>query len=250
MESEKTDHRGSLPQRAAAWAVHLLTACGAACCLFALAAAADRQWQRMFVWLAVAVVIDAVDGSLARAARVQQRTPRFDGGLLDMIVDYVGYVLVPAFALGRSNLLPPAMAWGIGGAVCLASAFQFCQSDAKTDDHFFKGFPSYWNIVIFYLFLLDSSPLFNAAIILFLIALVFVPIKYIYPSRTRQWKRITLPLSMLWALSVSLLLLQFPDAHRGLLVASLLFPLYYVAGSLYLTWRTSRRPSLRWWPHS
>ncbi len=222
----------------AAWGVHLFTACGAVCCLWALRAAAEQQWKAMFVWLGAAVVIDAVDGTLARAAKVRDRLPNFDGTLLDMIIDYAGYVLVPAFALARSELLPDRFAWPIASAVCIASAFQFCQADAKTEDHFFKGFPSYWNIVLFYLFLGKASPSLNAAIVLTLAGLVFVPIKYLYPSRTPQWKLLTLVLSAFWAVTIGWLLWRFPHVDLPVLYASLAYVGYYVATSLYFTWRT------------
>ncbi len=232
---EPTTEVASMGRIAAAWAVHAFTAFGAACCLFALCAAADAAWKTMFLWLAAAVVIDAVDGTLARAVKIKQTLPHFDGTLLDSIVDYAGYVLVPAFALGRSDLLPESWSWPIGALICLASAFQFCQVDAKTSDHFFKGFPSYWNIVLFYLFVLPLSATTNAAILIGLAVFVFVPLKFVYPTRTPQFRRTTLALSALWAATILGMLVQFPHPTWWLTAGSLLYVVYYVVLSLRLT---------------
>ena len=196
----------------------------------------------MFVWLGVAVVIDAADGALARAVGVKAVLPTFDGTLLDQIIDYAGYVLVPAFALARSALLPQPVRWPLAAAICLASAYQFCRTDAKTEDHYFTGFPSYWNIMLFYLFLWKASPTFNAALVVGLLVLVFVPIRYVYPSRTVPFRRITLMLSLLWAVSVGAMLWRFPDPPRWLVHASTLYFAYYVGLSLYLMAASPNRP--------
>ena len=222
-------------RRTTAWGVHAFTALGAVCCLLALGAAAESDWRRMFAWLAVAVTVDALDGTLARAAKVKQVLPHFDGTMLDSIIDYVSYVLVPAFAIGRSQLMPPSLAWPVASLVCLASAYQFCQTDAKTEDHFFKGFPSYWNIVIFYLFIWQLQPLANSAIVLALIVLVFVPIKYVYPTRTATWRTATLVLSALWGATIGAMLWLFPRTPLWLANASLAYIAYYIALSVYLT---------------
>ena len=229
------DPAPSRRRRTAAWSVHAFTAFGAVCCLLALGAAADNDWRRMFAWLAVAVIVDALDGTLARAAQVKQVLPHFDGTMLDSIIDYVSYVLVPAFAIGRSQLMPPSLAWPVASLVCLASAYQFCQTDAKTEDHFFKGFPSYWNIVIFYLFIWQLPPLANSAIVLALIVLVFVPIKYVYPTRTATWRTATLVLSALWGATIGAMLWSFPRTPLWLANASLAYIAYYIALSVYLT---------------
>ncbi len=230
--------RPSAWRRAAAWAVHGLTATGAVCCLFALGAAAAHRWQTMFAWLAAAVVIDAIDGTFARAVDVKRVVPSFDGTLLDAIIDYAGYVLVPAFALGQSALLPHAWSWPAASCICLASAYQFCQVDAKTDDHFFLGFPSYWNILLFYLFLWHLPPVANLVLVAFAVVLVFVPIKYIYPSRTPFLRPLTLTLSGIWTVSIAAMLWYFPDPPRWLMTTSLLFVAYYAGLSLYLNGRS------------
>ena len=224
----------SIERKALAWSVHLLTASGAVFCLLAIDAGIEHRWRAAFAWLALAVWVDAVDGALARAVRVKEVLPRFDGENLDNIVDYVSYVIVPAFFIHRAALLPDQCSlWG-AACIALASAYQFCQEDAKTPDHFFKGFPSYWNVVAFYMLALDLSAVVNLAIIALLIVLVFVPIKYVYPSRTPQFRMLTLGLATLWGVALIVILWQLPDPSPWLVRVSLLFVVYYVAVSLFL----------------
>jgi len=224
-----------------AWFVHLFTASGAVCGLLAIIAITQEQWILAFVWMAAAVVVDAFDGTLARRAHVKKVLPNFNGGLLDNIIDYQNYVIVPAFFFYSAGLLPEAFAVVAAGLTVLVSAYQFCQEDAKTDDHYFKGFPSYWNIAVFYLFMLGLNPWLNLALVVFLCILVFVPIKYVYPSRTEANQRLTLTLAMIWALSCIAIMMQYPNLHPELVWFSLLYVAYYVGVSVYQTkdgWRT------------
>lgn len=145
----------------AAWGVHAFTSCGAVAGLFAAVAVMQERWVLCFAWLGVALAIDGVDGRLARLARVSEVLPGFDGALLDNLVDYFTYVVVPALFLWRADLLPPRLAPVGAALVVLTSAYQFCQVDAKTADHYFKGWPSYWNVLALYLFLLGWNPWVN-----------------------------------------------------------------------------------------
>lgn len=224
----------SLLRKALAWGVHLFTATGAVCCLLALDAGVGNHWREAFAWLALAVFIDAVDGFLARLLGVKEVLPHFHGDQLDNVIDYAGYVIVPAFLLHRAELLPPQWSLWAAAGIVLASAYQFCQSDAKTPDHYFKGFPSYWNVTVLYLLVLQLSPGTNLAIITLLIVLVFVPIKYVYPSRTPRLRRLTLTLAVLWGAALVAIVWQLPDPSRQLVAVSLLFVLYYFSVSLYL----------------
>ncbi len=219
----------------AAWAVHLLTASGALWGLLTLIAVARKEWGVAFGWMTVALAVDAFDGMLARRARVKELLPGFDGVLLDNMLDYLNYVVVPAFLIYEAELLPPRLAVAGAGAVCLASAYQFCQTEAKTDDHFFKGFPSYWNVLAFYLFLGGLDPRVNLAILTLLAILVFVPLKWIYPSRMSRWRGITIAATSLWGAMCIAMLAQFPDPAPWLLYASLGYVAYYILVSLYLT---------------
>jgi phosphatidylcholine synthase len=227
----------------AAWAVHLYTALGAAVGFFALDATSVGDYRGAFLWMAIATFIDATDGSLARRARVKEVLPHFDGSKLDDIVDYLNYVMVPIVLAYHAGLLPHgASGLALGAVPLLASGYGFCHTEAKTADHFFTGFPSYWNIVVFYYFVLATPMWLNTVLLLLLSAMVFVPIRYLYPSRNRVAQRTTHVLGVIWALCVVWLLLQFPRPSRVLAVLSLYFPLYYLAVSFHVHFR-NRRPA-------
>ncbi len=217
--------------RAAAWSVHALTATGAAMGLFALLEAARGDLRASALWMLAAFAVDCVDGTLARAARVHERTPSIDGRRLDDVIDFLNYGIVPCFFLAQGGFV----GWGWTALPALASAYQFAQADAKTDDHFFLGFPSYWNFVAIYVWLLDVSPLATAAWLIGLSVAVFVPIKYLYPSRmTRLAKTMLFGAAAFTALLAAACLTQ--DAEQRLLFArvSLLYPAAYFALSLWL----------------
>lgn len=217
-----------------AWAVHLFTATGAVWGMMALLAIFNEQWSLAFVWMGAALFVDSFDGLLARAARVKTVLPEFDGALLDNMIDYLNYVVVPAIFLYQSDLLPGGAPMIGPAAILLASAYQFCQTDAKTDDHFFLGFPSYWNIVAFYLMIVRLAPWLNLGIILALCVLVFVPFKYVYPSRTARFLRLTWLVSGIWGAANVVILVQYPVVNPQLLGISLLGCVYYVGLSYYL----------------
>jgi phosphatidylcholine synthase len=217
-----------------AWGVHLFTATGALWGLLAIMATVQHQWQAAFFWLALAALVDSLDGTLARRFKVKGLLPGFDGALLDNIIDYQTYVIVPAIFLYEANLLPASTTIAGIAMVVLASAFQFCQSDAKTDDNTFKGFPSYWNVVVFYMFMFDANPWVNFWVIATLTVLVFVPIKYLYPSRMVRYQKLTLSLTTVWGILCLIVWLQFPAYDPWLLWASLLYVVYYVGLSLYM----------------
>ncbi len=224
----------------AAWGVHFYTACGAVIGFLGLEATARGNYGLAFTWMALATFIDSTDGTLARRARVKQVLPQFDGALLDNIVDYLTYVVLPIVLAYLAGLVPT----GLGGLfVCalplLASGYQFCQVDAKTDDNFFKGFPSYWNIVVFYLYVLRTPTWFNVSALIAFAILVFVPIRYLYPSRNPIARKTTYVLGVIWALCAVALLLQFPTPSLVLGWISMFFPIYYVGLSLLLHFRSS-----------
>jgi phosphatidylcholine synthase len=227
-------------QKLLAWSAHLLTASGAIWGLLTLLAIANGEWISAFAWMGVAIVVDSLDGFLARRVRVKEVLPEFDGALLDNILDFLNYVFVPAFFLSQSTLLPDPV--GVLGAtlILLASSYQFCQDDAKTEDHYFKGFPSYWNIMVFYLFILNLNGWANFAVVAILALLVFVPIKYIYPSRTSFYQGLTLLLSALWGIAVIVIMFTYPTHSPWLVWYLLLYVLYYTAMSLVATFVTRK----------
>jgi phosphatidylcholine synthase len=217
--------------------VHAYTASGVGCGWLALVAAAGGDARAACLWLVAATFIDATDGALARLADVARTAPWIDGARLDDIVDYVTYVVVPGVLVWRLDLLPPAAAPWVVAATLVASALGFARRDAKTDDHLFTGFPSYWNIVAVYLIALRPSPVAAAAILLALAALVFVPIRYVYPSRTELLRPLTLALGAIWAIAFVALIWRLPAPPPWLVWSTLLYPAYYVALSLWLTAR-------------
>jgi phosphatidylcholine synthase len=223
----------------AAWGVHLLTASGAPAGLLALLAAVRGEVAVSFWWMAYTIAVDAIDGTLARAVGVKQVLPTVDGARLDDCVDYFTYVLVPAtFLVVVPGILPPATAVGVAAAICIASAYGFAQTAAKTGDHFFTGFPSYWNIVAFYLWALAWTPALNAAILVLFAIGVFVPIRYVYPSRTTTLRGLTVGLGLVWAAMMLWALAHADAVPRRLVVASLFYPVYYFALSLALHLRS------------
>jgi len=220
----------------AAWLVHLYTASSAVFGLWAVYAISVQQYRLAMFLMLVTLFIDSTDGMLARAADVRGLIPWFDGRRLDDICDYFTYVLVPAWFLIAAELLPHP-AWA--AVPVLASAYGFSREDAKTEDHFFLGFPSYWNVVAIYMYLLQLSPLTALLITLVLAAGVFVPIRYLYPSRTPVLRPLTLVVLCLWGLAFVWLAVH-PDPDPRWVQLSLFGPLYYVGLSLLLNWRRAR----------
>ena len=218
----------------AAWLVHAYTASGVVLALLATRAVIDYNYRAAFFWLWLQVVIDATDGMLARRARVAERIPWFDGGKLDDIVDYLTYMFVPALCVWRAVLVPGVWTMPVAAAMLLASGYGFSRKDAKTADHFFTGFPSYWNVVVFYLIVAGWSSWVNAVVLLTCVALVFVPIRYVYPSRTPVLRLFTNTVGSIWSGLMLLMLWQYPDVSRLAMWVSLVFPVYYVGLSFWL----------------
>lgn len=217
-----------------AWLAHLYTASGAVFAFLAARAVIEQDYRAAFFWLWLQVAVDATDGLLARAARVSARLPWFNGAKLDDIVDYLTYVFVPALFVWRLPLVPDGWTIPVASAMLLSSAYGFNREDAKTPDHFFTGFPSYWNAVIFYLAVAGLPPVANAAILLTLAVFVFVPIRYVYPSRTPVWALATNVLGIIWAGLMLVMLWQYPAVSPPVFAASLVFPVYYVVLSVVL----------------
>ncbi len=178
--------------RAAAFAVHILTALGAACALLALLAAVRTDWRAMFVWLGIALIIDGIDGTFARRLHVAELLPRWSGDALDLVVDILTYVFVPAYALINSGLLPPSFATALGAVIVVTGSLYFADPEMKSSDYYFRGFPAVWNVVAFYLFVLKLSPWLNVLAILLLAVLSFAPFYVIHPMRIARMRAVTL----------------------------------------------------------
>jgi phosphatidylcholine synthase len=228
--------------RLAGAAVHLYTASGSVLALLIVLAAFDGNAVTA-LWLGlVALVVDGTDGMLARRMRVKETIPWFDGARLDDIVDYLTYAFAPVVLLWTTGSLPSgAVGWIVAALPLLASSYQFCRVDAKTDDHTFLGFPSYWNVVAFYAVVLELGPGTIAAVLVVCSVLVFVPVRYLYPSRTHVLQGLSLALTAVWLGTYALLLVQFPDPHPVVVALSLAYLAYYVAVSLWLTARAAHR---------
>jgi phosphatidylcholine synthase len=186
-------------KRIFAFSVHVLTASGAAVALFALLAATRSDWSLMFLWLGVALVIDAIDGPLARVLNVAEVLPSWSGDTLDLVVDYTTYVFVPAYAVAADGLMPDALAIPSAAAITITGTLYFADRQMKTNDNFFRGFPAVWNVVVFYLLLLRPVPAVAAGVIALLAVLTFVPIRFVHPFRVRQLRTVTVALLTLWA---------------------------------------------------
>jgi phosphatidylcholine synthase len=227
--SAAKERRRISARRAAGFSVHVLTASGGAVALLALYAAIERDFPTMFAWLGLALLIDGVDGILARAARVEETAAAIDGAILDLVVDFLGYVLVPMVAIWRADLMPRSLAFWIGLAVTIASALYFADRRMKTADNWFRGFPALWNILVFYLFVFRPPSYLDAAILIFAAALMFAPVVFVHPLRVRRMRSATIAASALWCLCAVLATLD--GLSPGLWVkAGLLVTALYLAG--------------------
>jgi len=216
-----------------ALSVHLFTATGAVFAMLAMLAAADAKWSLMFLWLIVAFFVDGVDGPLARKYDVKTNAARFDGVLLDLIIDYLTYVFIPAFALFKSGLLPGWTGWIAIIIITFASAMYFCDGNMKTKDNSFHGFPGCWNMVVIVLFALSPNFWFILALISLLAISMFLPVKFVHPVRTVRWRAVTLPMAMAWVVFAGWAAwVDFHPqswAHWGLIVTSM----YLVTAGLF-----------------
>src|SRR3954454_7338787 len=186
-------------KRIFAFSVHVLTAAGAAVALFALLAATHGNWPLMFLWLGVALVIDAVDGPLARLLNVAEVLPNWSGDTLDLVVDYTTYVFVPAYAVAAGGLMSDALAISSAAAILITGTLYFANRQMKTSDNCFRGFPAVWNLVAFYLLMLRPGTAIAAVVVALFAVLTFVPIRFVHPFRVRRLRTVTVALLTLWA---------------------------------------------------
>ncbi len=229
---------------ARAFAVHVLTASGTALALGALIYAVRGQWATMFVCLGIALLIDGIDGTFARAFRVAELLPRWSGDVLDLVVDFTTYVFVPAYALAVSGLLPEPLALAAAMIIVITGALYFADNQMKTTDNYFRGFPALWNAAAFYLFLLRPTPWVAAAIILILAVLTFVPFKFVHPMRVRRLRGLNITALVVWSVLALIAILR--DLDPGPWVASGLVAigLYFLAiGFLDQTGSHDRTPA-------
>jgi phosphatidylcholine synthase len=222
------------------WIAHAYTATGTVWAFLATAMTFTGNFRGAFIFLVIATFVDSTDGLLARAFNVKERTPAFDGALLDNIIDYMTFVFIPALILWRADLV--AAPFPVCATMLMSSAYGFAHTAAKVEkgDHFFTGFPSYWNIVAVYMYILRLPPLVNSIILVALAILVFVPIRYVYPSRTRTLQTPTLILGATWAMIFTWMIFRLPATDGPWTALSLIFPIWYVGLSLWLHGRERR----------
>lgn len=213
--------------------VHMLTASGAVFAMLALLEAAKGDWAMMFVWLMVAFAVDGFDGPLARATEVKVNAARLDGTILDTIIDYLTYVIIPAFALFQSGLLPGWTGWVAIIAITFLSAIYFADTRMKTSDYSFSGFPACWNMVVIVLFAIKPDFWISLIIVLALAVAMLLPIKFVHPFRTERWRAVTLPVAFAWTFfAIWAAWVDFDPqswAHWGLILTTLWLMLAGVA---------------------
>jgi len=191
-------HDSPMNIRARALAVHLLTATGAVFAMLAMLAAVDGNWSLMFLWLVVAFFVDGIDGPLARHYNVKKNAPEFDGVLLDLIIDYLTYVFIPAYALFKSGLMDGWTGWFAIIIITFASALYFADTRMKTKDNSFSGFPGCWNMLVIVIFAVEPNFWVSLGLVTVLAVTMFLPIKFVHPTRTERWRLVTFPMALGW----------------------------------------------------
>lgn len=230
-----------LLHRCTGWLIHLFTASGACVGALALWEIYQHHFTIAFWLMALTIIIDVLDGIFARSINIKQAVPEIDGALLDNIVDFLNYTIVPCFVLLVSDLLPENWRMVCVSSIILAAAYQFTQIDAKTSDHFFKGFPSYWNISVFYIFFMQTNALTNLILLLTLAFLSFIPIKYVYPTRleyltsNKYLRFVMLCISLIWGAATLGLLFTYPEKNHLLMLISGGYTILYLGISVYRT---------------
>ncbi|WP_114391597.1 CDP-alcohol phosphatidyltransferase family protein [Oleisolibacter albus] len=221
-----------------AWAVHLLTASGAVWAFLALLAVLAGDARACLLWLGLALLVDGIDGPLARRMRVRDRVPLFDGAALDLIVDYLTYVFVPVVFLWKFALLPAPLLLPGCAFILLTSLHLFAKLDMKSADNHFVGFPGIWNVVVLYVVILDTGPWLNAGLVLALGLLTFAPAKFLHPFRVERLRRVTVLMAVLWLLATLALVVALPARPLWALLPWGLASLWFTGLSL---WRTLER---------
>ncbi|MGI9372114.1 MAG: CDP-alcohol phosphatidyltransferase family protein [Hyphomicrobiales bacterium] len=226
---------------AAAWAVHAFTASGAVLGFLALVAILEGDKIAAFMWLGLALFVDAIDGTIARRVGVTELVPQVDGATLDNVIDYFTYVVVPALMIYWFGVVPPGWEVPAAATVMAVSCYTFANVDMKTSDYYFSGFPALWNVVVLYIHVLQLNQWTNLVVIGICAVLTFVPIKFVHPLRVRKLRKLTVPITVLWAATSLRLVLIHPDVKKAVEASPLVFWLW-VGASVYFAviciWRS------------
>ena len=227
----------SIIEKSLAWGVHLFTASGLVSGFMAILAINEKDWRSAMLWLVLCLIIDGIDGTFARLFRVKEVLPNMDGQTIDYVIDFATYAIIPAYFFYEANLVPEAWNLPCASLILLVSAVYYGKKGMVSDDMYFIGFPVMWNMVIFYLvFVVQFSPLLNAICILFFAVLHFLPIKFVYPSRAKSFKTMTLTVTVIFILTLIGILWFYPERKGGLIGASVLSAFYYGIMAIYNTW--------------
>ena len=218
--------------KVSAYLVHLFTALGVVFGFLALLATVNLEIPEAFLWLALALFVDGVDGTLARAANVKENTPYIDGAILDNIIDYLNYVVVPVFIFYTLNMVPGPFLLLSSAAILLVSCFTFINTETKTEDFYFSGFPANWNIVILYFYILDSTQWINLFFVLLFCVLTFIPFKYVHPFRVVEFRKITLLITSIWMVTTTVLL--FGITFTNPLIGTLNYAIWLLTNAYFL----------------
>ena len=219
-------------EKITAWAVHGFTTSGIVLGFLSVVAILNNDRVAAFLWLGLALFIDGIDGTLARKAKVNENIPNIDGSILDIVIDYFTYVIIPALMIYWFGMVPKGWEVIICASILAASCYTFANINQKTKDYYFSGFPALWNIVVLYFYIINTHPLLNLIIIILLIILIFIPIKYVHPLRVESMRRITLPITVLWA-ATSLRLITLTSEDIEVLNTSPIVFFLWVASSFY-----------------
>ncbi|WP_422364129.1 CDP-alcohol phosphatidyltransferase family protein [Pyruvatibacter mobilis] len=204
-------------ERLLAWAIHAFTASGAVIAMLALTAVMEGDAAQAFLWLGLAFVVDGLDGPLARRYRVAEVLPRISGDILDLVIDYLTYVVVPAVLLARFGLVPDGIGALTAGLILAVSLYTFANRDMKTSDNYFEGFPAVWNVLVLYMWALETDPWANLAVIALAAILTFTRLKFTHPMRVTRLRPLTLACTGLWAALSLVVVLFHPDIPQALI---------------------------------
>ncbi|GHD08931.1 phosphatidylcholine synthase [Tianweitania populi] len=215
----------TVPQ-ARAFSVHLFTASGSFLAFLSLVAASEERWTAMFLWLGLALLVDGIDGPIARKLQVKEVLPTWSGELLDNIIDYVTYVLIPAFALYQRGFMGEGLSFLSAAIIVVSSAIYYADTGMKTKENFFKGFPVVWNMVVFTLFVIEPGEYVSFAVVVFSAIFTFIPMSFLHPVRVVRLRNLNLTVFLVWCAISVLALLQNMNSPEWVKIAMAVTGLY------------------------
>ncbi len=227
----------SFIEKSLAWSVHLFTASGLVSGFMAILAINEQDWRSAMLWLVLCLIIDGIDGTFARLFRVKEVLPYINGQTIDYVIDFATYAIIPAYFFYEAQLVNETWRLPCTSLILLVSALYYGKEGMVSDDMYFVGFPVMWNMVVLYMvFVVDLSPFLNALAILFFAILHFVPIKFVYPSQAKSFRKLTLSVTVIFILTLVGILWFYPERKYWLIVSAVLTAGYYALMAIYNTW--------------